>query len=330
MTPIALLVDDPCPLVHVFRDHWRDVHHKPTTTADGRPLRETIPNEFLGRFCDVMEQRQIKGKFSIVPSPSGKGDVVRGIEGFDPQLTFDWNRTVQERLGPLCDFCPEMITHNLALNLATGGFFSVGESEWSQTQNRTALTPYIEHALRLLKLAGYDCTGVTSPWVFGDQVLREYEASIVEAQLRVYERSHSWYFLHMIFDRPEQRPWIVDLGDPDHAGVSEPTTLVAIPATVRDRWWETIDSPRTDREFVETVADKLISEDEASGDVPRILGAVGMPVLLTHWQSLYSNGLETGLAVLDLVADRINRRLRDQVRWMKCSEIANELLASYR
>src|ERR1044071_7582598 len=106
--PIALLVDDHCPLIHEFRDHWVDVHHKPPTTEDGRELHEFIPNDFLDRFCDVMERHQIKGKFSIVPAPSGKGDVVRGIEGFDPQLTFDWLNTAQRRLAPLCDFCQEM------------------------------------------------------------------------------------------------------------------------------------------------------------------------------------------------------------------------------
>ena len=78
-TPITLLVDDPCPLIHVYRDHWRDVHHKEPVTDDGRPLTETIPNEFLDRYCDVMERWGIKGKFSIVPAPAGKGDVVHGI-----------------------------------------------------------------------------------------------------------------------------------------------------------------------------------------------------------------------------------------------------------
>ena len=38
--PIALLMDDSCPLVHVYRCHWIDVHHKPPVTEDGRPMPE--------------------------------------------------------------------------------------------------------------------------------------------------------------------------------------------------------------------------------------------------------------------------------------------------
>ncbi|MBS1722078.1 MAG: hypothetical protein JSS66_03615 [Armatimonadetes bacterium] len=308
--PISLLVDDPCPLIHVFRNHWVDVHHKPPTTADGRPLLEHIPNSFLDRFCDVMERWRIKGKFSIVPAPAGLGDVVVGIEGFDPELTHEWIATSLRRLGPICDFCPEMITHNLALDLSTGGFFDVGEAEWSQTQTRATLTPYVTHALDLLKRAGVDANGVTSPWVFGIKSEPEYIASIVAAQKAVYGRDESWYFLHMLWSKPETRPWIATEG------------LVAIPATVADWWWETIDSPRTDDAFVSGVCDNMLTEDGKRGQIIDVLEAGGWPIVLTHWQSLFSNGLETGLAVLEELGRRLDQHLLDRVEWMKCSEVA--------
>ena len=56
-TPITLLVDDSCPLVHVYRYHWKDVHHRTPQTEAGRPLLDMIPNSFLDRFCDVVERR---------------------------------------------------------------------------------------------------------------------------------------------------------------------------------------------------------------------------------------------------------------------------------
>ena len=40
-----------------------------------------------------------------------------------------------------------------------------------------------------------------------------------------------------------------------------------------------------------------------------MLDAGGWPVLLTHWQSLYSNGLGTGLAVLEEVGRRVRASL---------------------
>src|SRR5689334_14801899 len=119
--PITLLVDDSCPLIHVYRHHWVDVHHRPPTTADGRPLLDIVPNDFLDRFCDVIERHGMAGKFSIVPMPAGKGDIVHGIAGFDPQLTRQWLDTARTCLADRFDFTPEGLTHNLAVDLSSGG-----------------------------------------------------------------------------------------------------------------------------------------------------------------------------------------------------------------
>lgn len=312
--PISLLVDDSCPFIHVFRNHWEDVHHRAPETAYGSRLLDVIPNDFLGRFCEIVERWGVAGKFSVVPAPAGKGDIVQGIEGFPPEATRAWCEAVRSRLGGRFDFCPEGITHNLAVDLERGGYFPQGESEWSQTQTRETLTPYLTRELQYLKDAGFDATGVTSPWVFGIQVEEEYIASIVAAQKAVFGRDFSWYFLHMLHDRPEKRPWT--------AWRNGETTLVSIPTTVADIWWETIDSPRTDRAFVAGVADRAITADGKGGAVRRILDAGGWPIFLSHWQSFFSNGLETGLRVLDEVGRRVHENLRGEVEWMTCMEMA--------
>jgi hypothetical protein len=313
-TPITLLVDDSCPLIHVYRCHVIDVHHDPPLTKDGRPMLDTIPNAFLDRYCDVVEEHGIAGKFSIVPAPGGRGDVVRGIAGHDPALTREWLDTAQRRLGARFDFCPEGITHNLTVNLSEGGYFDQGESDWSQTQTRETLTPYMIRQLELVRDAGIDCTGVTSPWVFGIKVEPEYVAAIVAAQQAVYSRDFSWYFLHMIYDQPDLRPWIApNTGEP---------VLVSIPANVTDYWWETINSPRTDAEFINGIADRILTADGQGGRVREVLEAGGWPILLTHWQSLFSNGTEAGLAVLDEVGRRVARSLGDEVEWVTCMEMA--------
>jgi len=262
----------------------------------------------------VMRLHGIKGKFSIVPAPAGKGDIVQGIEGFDPSLTWDWLETTQRRLSSLCDFCPEGITHNLTLNLETNDYYNESESDWSQLQTRETLTPYLIRALQLLKNVGFDATGVTSPWNFGVKVEPEYVAAIIAAQKAVYNRDFSWYFLHMLHDKPATRPWI--------AHQSGKTTLVSIASTVRDWFWETINSPRTDAEYVSAIADKMLTDDGQNGQIVGVLNSGGWPVILTHWQSLFSNGLETGLRVLDELGRRIERCLVDQVEWMTCSQIA--------
>lgn len=320
MAPISLIVDDSCPLVHVFAHHWRDVHHRPLVTSDGREMPLWIPNAFLDRFCDVADRHGIAGKFSVVAAPAGLGDVVAGIAGHDPGLTRAWLDTARRRLAARWDFCCEGLTHNLAVDLATGATLPESENAWSQHQSRATLTPYLTRQLELLRDAGIDAAGVTSPWVFGIRVEDEYVAAIVAAQRAVYGRSFSWYFLHMLWDRPSARPWIAHR-DPEN-------TLVAIPALVNDFWWETIDSPRTDPEFVGGVTDRLLTADGRGGKIREVLDAGGWPIVLTHWQSLFSNGLESGLAVLDELGRRVSATLADEVEWQSFSEIARRVAAA--
>jgi hypothetical protein len=316
--PISIIIDDSCPLIHVYRFHKEDVHGNPPYTEDGRVLLDMIPNEFLDRFCDVVEAHGIAGKFSIVPAPAGKGDIISGIEDYPPSVTHEWVETVKRRLSRQFDFCPEGITHNLAVNLKDGGYFDEGESDWSQKQDRVTMTLYLSKSLQYLKDAGIDATGVTSPWVFGIQVEDEYIPSIVAAQKAVYGRNFSWYFLHMLHNKPESKPWVAFReGD---------TTLVSIPSTVEDFWWQTIDSPRTDSEFVNQLADRIITADGRGGKIRQVLDAGGMPILLTHWQSLFSAGLESGLAVLDEVGKRVKSALADEVEWQTFSEIARSVV----
>ena len=312
--PIALLVDDPTPVVHLYRHHMHDIHGEKTPAAGGKPLVETVPNAFLGRFCDVVQERGIRGKFSIVPSPAGRGDVAHGVAGHDPALTREWMDTVKRRLSDRLDFCPEMITHSWAVDLATGKLLNENENDWSQRQTRETLTPYIARALSMLKEAGIDATGVTSPWMFGEKVEKEYVAAIVEAQKMVNERAFSWYFLH-VSDDPATKPKVA------HRGGG--ATLVSISSSMDDMLWDTIwKHAAADRDLVSGLADKFLTADGRGGKIRAALDAGGWPVLLCHWQTLYSNGAETGLAVIDEVAKRVEKSLAGWVKWMTCMEMA--------
>lgn len=313
-TPIALLVDDPTPLIHLYRHHMRDIHKSAEPAAGGVDLVETIPNAFLDRFCDVVERWGIRGKFSIVPAPMMRGDVVRGIAGHDPALTRAWMETVTRRLAPFFDFGPEMINHSWAVDLATGATLPETEHDWSQHQTRSTLTPYIARALALLKEAGVDATGVTSPWMFGEDVEPEYVAAIVAAQREVYGRTFSWYFLHIKED-PMTKPWVASTGD---------ATLVSVPAHGDDYLWDTIWKIGTASPAqVGGLADRYLTANGKQGLIARALEAGGWPVIVCHWQTLFSNGHETGLAVLDEIGRRVDRICSDSIRWSTCLEMAH-------
>jgi hypothetical protein len=127
-------------------------------------------------------------------------------------------------------------------------------------------------------------------------------------------RNFSWYFLHVKED-PAVRPWV--------AHKDGEATLVSIPACSDDLLWDTIwKHAGRDRSLIDSLADQYLTGDGRGGKIRRVLDAGGWPVFVIHWQSLYSNGTETGLAVLDTVAGRVNGALAGEAEWKTCLEIA--------
>jgi hypothetical protein len=50
-------------------------------------------------------------------------------------------------------------------------------------------------------------------------------------------------------------------------------------------------------------------------------------VIVTHWQSLFSNGRRTGLRILNQVCRRMQGCLGEQVQWTHSSELARIIAA---
>ena len=313
-TPISWIIDDPAPIISVYYEHAGK-----STTNDGRPLIPTYKNEWLYEFCDIIEKRGIKGKFSLVPMPGNKGDVVNGLDGVSSDDLNEWLDCVKKRVIPAFSIGPEMLSHHKAVDLETGKPLEMNERDWASTQDRSSFVPYISKAFSLLKQVGIESIGVTSPWDFGIEVESEYEYSISKSVKDVNGSDKAWFFLRGLRDRPNAKPWV--------AYDDEGRTLVSIPATTRDCIWATIDTPRTDDEYILEVADKLITADGKDGQIVRVLETGGYPIMVTHWQSLMSNGLRTGLRVMDEVARRINENLSDRVEWMSFEEITDMVLA---
>lgn len=317
LVPISLIVDDACPFVHLYRHHLPDAHGREPLTGDGVRLVDEIPTTFLTEYCDVVERHGIAGKFSIVPMPAGRGDVVSGITGHPLSETREWIDTARTRLAPRFDFSPELLTHDFAVDLADGSMLPETELEWSRKQDLRTLLPYITKALQLLKDAGVDASGVTSPWTFADHVEADYQQAIVAAQRAVWDRSLSWYFLHAYGRRPSTRPYI--------ARADEQGILVSIVANMDDRFWLSLQH-REEPGDVAQIADSYLSDDGGSGAILEILDSGGWPTIVTHWQCLYGNGSKVGLRALDILGERVNRLLADRVRWTSCLEAARQTL----
>ena len=303
---ISLIIDDPMPYHHFY--YLQYPNHR---TLKGEPITPVVPNTFLEAFCDVAERYDIKGKFSVVPCPAGLGNLADGVEGVEPAVLAEWLETVKRRVAPRFSLCPEMITHKGAVDLESGCMTDENEAVWSNRQNRQALVPYIAKALSLLKQVGVNPSGVTSPWNFGEAVEADYAAAIAEAMDTVCGLKDSWYFCRYFSREPNIQPWI--------AHAENGRRLVSIPGTVEDYFWETILSGEDSSEYIQTLADRFITSDGGEGDIIQALHNNTMPILLTHWQALFSNGTWAGLRVLEEVARRV--REHTELRWRSFDEI---------
>jgi hypothetical protein len=315
-TAICLIVDDPCPGLHLYYLHA--VRRDPRAlTQDGRPLLRTIPNLMLQRFCEVADEFDLRGKFSIVPRPGALGSINSRIEGVPIEEMREWLDLARQRVVPRFDITPEMITHDWAIDLATLQPLAENEHEWSQRQTVETLRPYLAFALREVRQAGFYASGVTSPWAFGSEVESEYARAVLEAEEEVYGRHDAWYFLRFSDAVDAQAQVMID----EREGTTR-RTCVSVIATCNDLLWPTMDSPRTDAAYLSEVADGYLTADGKAGRIRDLLDGGGEIVLCTHWQSLFSNGTMTGLAVLAEVGRRVRDNLGDAVRWMKCSDLA--------
>jgi len=313
-TPIALIIDDPAPRVFVYHEHAGK-----ETVQDGRPIPDNVPNSFLFRFCDVVEKYGIRGKFSVVPMAGGRGRIDEGFSGFPYSEIQEWVDTVKTRLSPYFSFCPEILTHHGYIDLSTMQMQGERENEWSFRQTSKELTPYIAFGLQLLKNVGIDATGVTSPWDFGEKNEDEYAKAIAYAMDEVWGRKESWYFCRSVYrSNSEAKPWM---------GYEDAThKCVAIPGTISDNIWQSMDTNDTSEEYISKIADNYLTADGKSGKILEVLKGGGWPILTTQWQSLFSNGNETGIRILGTVAQRVQEHLSDQVQWMCHEELMREAM----
>jgi hypothetical protein len=319
--PITLIVDDPGPLINVYWWHAAEAQETESPTLpSGEAVAQSIPVDFLRQFADVISHRGIKGKFSVLPYPRGLGAITDGWPGCDQGELNAWLDVTRERITPLMDITPKILTHAKALDLDSLALLPENERVWSRHQTAATLTPYISYALEILNAVDLEATGVTSPWDFGIEVEAEYQLAMRTAMQQVNGRSQIWYFLHQENEKTDFHSRVVYReGD---------AWQVSLCSQVGDTIWNTMNSAETSAAYVGLVADEYLKEDGTSGRLAELFDA-GTPIVwCTHWQSLYSNGRATGLRVLDEICRRVSALWGDEIEWMKCSELATVIANS--
>jgi hypothetical protein len=102
-----------------------------------------------------------------------------------------------------------------------------------------------------------------------------------------------------------------------------------VPANFPDIFWSMDLTTRAARlQFINDNIDRVVSSDGRTGRIRQLIEASHPVILLTHWQSLYTQGTGLGLEGLISLMERIQRVFGNSLEWVTCSERAQRVVAS--
>jgi len=317
--PMSFIIDDSTCLVNmahfgipqfaeVFPDRYKQ---------DWRKLPREIPDSFVRKFGEWCGENGVKGKYSIVPYPACTGWVDRFIPGWTKRELEDSLDLVRTLMTPDWDIHPEMISHTRIIDTKTGrpcGEASARYMEnWDWTEGRSAdeLADYMSYALRILKNAGLQCEGITTPGGFGHQVLPELSMATLQSCRDVFGAEIPHYFRHTFTDERSVAPRVEYASG---LGGNDPRCVVSIVACTGDWFggWDGLNRGSVD---------KLITRDLQGGRLPEIIRRGEPAIMLCHWPGIYFNGEEAGFNIFREAVSRL-RGGYDNIIWMKLGGIA--------
>ena len=318
--PVSLIIDDSTCLVNMahfgipqFAEVFPDQYKQ-----DWRSLPREIPDSFVREFGEWCLENGVKGKYSIVPYPACTGWVSRFIPGWTKKELEESLKLVREIIVPNWDIHPEMVSHTRVIDLKTGQPFPFATPaymenwEWSQEKSVDELAEYQAYALSILKEAGLNCEGLTTPGGYGSRNKNNLALSAMEALRDVYGAIIPHYFRDVITEKGiSVAPQVL------HSSGTEgpdPKCVVSIIGCTGD-WFGGWDG------LVQGSADKFITEDLSSGRMVEVIDSGEPAIMVCHWPGIYYNGDKIGFNILKGIKRRLDRKY-DNLVWMKLSEIA--------
>ena len=302
--PFSLIIDDGSPVDPLFYE------------IPGYETPFLVPRAFTERVADVFDKYDLRGKLTIIPMPSCLGRLDQSLKRVPPGHLQDFLQVVRERIQPRFDITPEFLTHLRAYDLKKGQYQHIFEDVWITGALPEEIVEYFALAFTILKNVGLNAPGITSPWVSGIDVEKKYAKALADAQWRVFNRKFTWYFLYGT-DWGEPRHCTVEYRD-----VERSQSVVSVPANFPDLFWSMEKPPGERVQFIKNNIDKVLSADGRTGRIRQLIDS-GYPVtLLTHWQSLYTQGTGIGLEGLSALAERIQNVFGNNVEWVTMTEMA--------
>ena len=307
--PFALIIDDGSPVDPLFYE------------IPGYETPLLIPHEFIRRVGDAFDRFDMRGKFTVIPMPSCMGRIDQTVKKVPPAHLAGFLDLMRKRIAPRFDITPEFLTHMRAYDLAKGGYKHIYEDVWISGAPPAEIVDYFVLAFRILNNVGLPATGITSPWVAGIDVEKKYAEALADAQWKVYQRKLTWYFLHGTSWGPPRRCSV------EYESAARGQAVVSVPANFADIFW-TMEIPTRAARIaaINGAIDKLISPDGRSGRIRQLIETGYPVVLISHWQSLFTQGTGLGLEGLTWLGERIRKVFGSRMEWVTCSELARRFV----
>lgn len=303
--PVSLIIDDAGP-VNMFHFHALKQKHD-----------MLVPPAFALHFGKICRSLGVKGKFSVVPCPAGLGRLDRPDQvcGVEPDLIESFVDIVKEYISPNFSITSEILTHFLALDINTLGNTHLCEDKFVSTASAEEIADYVSLSIEILNNMGLDPKGVTSPWATGIDNEENYAKGIGMAFKRTLNKEKCFYFLH---SRDELKHPKIMFDTPETGKV------VSIPNNSEDAFWGTQrpNSCAQARINAKAKIDSLISEDGRTGKLRELFEEGAPLIMITHWQSIYSDGRGIGIEGFEYLMNRVNRIFGKDTEWMTFEEIA--------
>ena len=282
--PIALVIDDPAPCI----DRLWYFRHQVDGQAEPIYVR-SIPLDFMDPGAARSGGRDTRRLHGIA-LPGGIRARGRAAGSYDVAELRAWIEMARQAVAPQFDIHCEILTHTNALDLKTLQMLPISEHAWTDIQDEQTLTDYFAAAMRILGDTGLPNNGLTQPCTYtGDKSLNA--RALLAAEKQVNGRKVTHNFLHMDGVSHTVPPRITYLDEPAGEAVA------SIWCGTSDYIWNTQEPDRPESsQSPQTIADRFLTEDGEGGRLGVTLLRGGGPiVLVTHWQSLYSNGSRLGL-----------------------------------
>jgi hypothetical protein len=308
--PMSLIVDDGSPVDPLFYE------------IPGYETPFLVPVEFTARVAETFERFDLRGKITVIPMPSCLGRIDQSLKRVPQDHLQAFLKVMRERIAPRFDITPEFLTHLRAYDLKKGNYQHIFEDAWITQAPLEEVVEYFVLAFQILENVGLPATGITSPWNSGIDAEKKYAQALADAQWKVFQRPVTWYFLYSVGSGPP-RKLSVEYKVPERG-----QTVVSVPANAPDIFWSMERPAGERRQFIQDNIDQMLSADGRTGRIRELIETSHPVILLTHWQSLYTQGTGLGLEGLNALAERIRKVFGNSMEWVACSQRAQRFVNS--